>query len=834
MATKKRGKRSEKAEEKPRPESEAKKKLLKRVLERSKVMIEADAPNRSAAVEDIKFVNVPGGQWDKKMKDEREGRPCLEANTLRINGKRIINEIRANRPQGHVKAVEGGDKKGAELREGLVRNILNMSDFDSITDYEAEYQVDGGLGAWRVDTDYADDSMFDQDIIVNPIKNPLCLYWDPACKDILLKRDAADWLLIDRIPNAEYEAKYGDAEKFDFDAEHDLAVEDWEDDETTQVCEYWFKEPYDKELWLVEMPKKDGSVNEDGSPQMERLTVDSTSDEAVALIAQGVRPIKTRVVHCHKIMMCVASGKSILEGPVECAGSEFPFIVAHGEIKIVDGKVRWWGLHRFSKDAQQIQNVFWSAAAETVALAPKAHTWVTVDQAKGHLESYAEAHRRNIPIRVYNSDPNSPGPPHRHPGAEVPVAMLEMVGLSGELIRTTSGLHEESFGEESASKSGIAIARKQQQAGIVTYNFPDNMSKAAKRTGEIILDRIPVVYDAERELRVLGVDGAEDYVKVNQLVFDSKTGKTLRVDDLTSGKYDYYVKPGPSYSSMREEASEIYGQFVQKFPELMGVAGDLVFKASDLPYSDEIAKRLQTLLPPQIQQQLAEGKDLPPEVKAAMAQVEQAAKQLQQQGQLVQQAAQEVEQNKAQATADKAGVEKAIANLKTEEAKFQTMIANAKAELQKIQSDIAMRELKLEAREQSLGHEKERAEGTLNNANSVEQMLQSLDKLTAQFMEVTAQALQVASAKTQSLTQRPMGVKATRGPDGVLMGELQYADVPPQEPPKPQRKLKTARTKREGASTVAEIEFDDGSVERMRMGRQNGELVAIPEQPTVQ
>jgi hypothetical protein len=217
-----------------------------------------------------------------------------------------------------------------------------------------------------------------------------------------------------------------------------------------------------------------------------------------------------------------------------------------------------------------------------------------------------------------------------------------------------------------------------------------------------------------------------------------------------------------------------------------------------------------------------------------MAQVEQAAKQLQEQGQLVQQAAQEVEQNKAQATADKAGVEKAIANLKTEEAKFQTMVANAKAELQKIQSDIAMREIKLEAREQSLGHEKEKAEGTLNNANSVEQMLQSLDKLTAQFMEVTAQALQVASAKTQSLTQRPMGVKATRGPDGVLMGELQYADVPPQEPPKPQRKLKTARTKREGASTVAEIEFDDGSVERMRMGRQNGELVAIPEQPTVQ
>jgi hypothetical protein len=154
VARKKKADPSKEKEAAPRSkESEANKKLLKRVLERAKLMIEADQPNRNGAVADLKFVNEPGAQWDSNMKKEREGRPCLEANTLRINGKRIINEIRANRPQGHVRAVEGGDKEGAELREGLVRNVLNMSDFESITDYEAEYQVDGGLGAWRIDTE---------------------------------------------------------------------------------------------------------------------------------------------------------------------------------------------------------------------------------------------------------------------------------------------------------------------------------------------------------------------------------------------------------------------------------------------------------------------------------------------------------------------------------------------------------------------------------------------------------------------------------------------------------------------------------------------------------
>lgn len=770
-------------------ESQAKKDLLERIRERSKVMIDADAENRRAAKADIKFVNVPGEQWSANMKQERGDRPCLESNTLRINGKRVINEIRANRPQGHVRPVEGGDKEGAQLREGLVRNILHVSDFDTITDQAAEYQVDGGFGAWRIDTQYASDSMFDQDIMVNTIKDPIgSLYWDPSCADILLKRDAEDWLLIKSMSVKAYEAKYPDAEQFDFESEGEAA--EWEEDEAVRVVEYWYKEPTEKELWLVELPNP-----ETGEP--ERLTVDSTSDEAVALSAQGITPIKTRKVRTHKIMMCVASGKSILEGPVEVGGSMFPFVVAFGEVKVVDGKVKWWGLHRFSKDAQQIQNVFWTAAAETVAGAPKAHTWATVDQAEGHLPDWAEAHRKNLPVRLYNHDSRAPGPPIQHPGAQVPVAMLEMVGLSGDLVRTTSGLHEASFGQESAEKSGVALARKQRQAQIVTYNFGDNMAKGAKRTGEIILDKIPIVYDADRELRVIGVDGAEEYKRINHLVFDPQMGKTIRVNDMTSGKYDYYVKPGPSFSSMREEASEVYGEFVQKFPDLMGVAGDLIFKASDLPYSDEIAKRMQTLLPPPIQKQLTEGKEVPAEARAVMAQAEQAMAMVQQQTQLVQQAAQEVQQDQATSEKAKAEVEKAIANLKTAEAQFEAKIAKAMADLSK-------RETLLQAKEIAHSQEKQDAEGLLSSAGEAREAVQSIDEMVAQFMEAMSRAVAIIDAKASTKRARVKGirtervngvlvatpeydgesdepriasVRAERGPDGSLMG------VPEYEPP---------------------------------------------------
>jgi len=136
--------------------------LLTTVRDRYLVMTEADSDNRELALEDLRFVNIPGEQWDTNMTQQRGERPCYEFNKLRINGKRVINEIRANRPQGKVRAVEGGDVDTAELYEGLIRNIWNVSDGDTVVDAAAEYMVDAGIGAWRIDTEYSKDTAFDQ------------------------------------------------------------------------------------------------------------------------------------------------------------------------------------------------------------------------------------------------------------------------------------------------------------------------------------------------------------------------------------------------------------------------------------------------------------------------------------------------------------------------------------------------------------------------------------------------------------------------------------------------------------------------------------------------
>ena len=152
--------------------SKASRDKLVTIRERYKLAYDADHENRQKAIEDMKFCYEPGEQWQDTVVKARGARPCYEFNKVRISVKRVVNDMRANRPAGKVRGQEDGDKDTADVLEGLVRNIWNVSDGDTVIDQAAEYQVAGGMGAWRVSVDYASDEAFEQDIRVETIRNP--------------------------------------------------------------------------------------------------------------------------------------------------------------------------------------------------------------------------------------------------------------------------------------------------------------------------------------------------------------------------------------------------------------------------------------------------------------------------------------------------------------------------------------------------------------------------------------------------------------------------------------------------------------------------------------
>jgi hypothetical protein len=717
------------------------KELLKRIRERYPLMVDGDRENRDKAKEDMRFALIPGEQWDVRQKQERGARPCYEFNKIRVTGKRIVNDMRANRPQGKVRAVEDGDKPAADALEGLARNIWHVSDGDTVIDYAGEQQVFGGMGAWRVVVDWSNDTAFEQDIRVEALRDPFCLFADPSASDPI-KRDARDWILTERIPKTEYERRYPDAEVIEFEAEEFTDEIDWMDEERVRICEYWYKEPVTKSLSLL----SDGRTI---------CLEDMKPGEAEALAQAGITIVKARKVETHDIYMCIASGDAILEGPTKFAGKNFPFVVIYGEWTVIDGKARWHGITRFAKDAQRSYNVSRTAITETIAMAPLSKFWATPKQAQGQLAKWDVAHKEGFPALLYNADPAAPGAPQRMGGADVPVALIQESQLASEEIKSVTGIFDASLGRQSNETTGIAIRARQAQGEIATFNYADNMAKGIRRTWEILVDIIPKIYDTQRTVRVLGVDGAEKYLTING------PGETGDVVDITRGKYDVAVTTGPGFSTQRENAAEIYTQMMQANPALFPIAGDLIFKAMDLPYSDKMADRMKAMLPPQIQQMEAQGKPVPPEAMAVMAQAQQALQMAEQQSQLVQQAAAEVEQGKAEADKAKSEVQMAISDLEVKRAQFEAQVAKQMSALTLKEAQMAQ-----------VQGETEKTNDRESLSLEVQTAVTEIQKLAAQFMQQANQTM--AEIQRQNVTQvvvppKPRIVGIKKQPGGMMV-----------------------------------------------------------------
>jgi hypothetical protein len=741
-------------EDKPKNDN---KELLLRLHKNYKKAYDADHKNRHRAEENIKFANIPGNQWSDVSKAERgKERLMLEFNQLKVMCKRVINEMRANRPQARFLGFEDGDKSLAETFSGMFRNTWNMSDGDSVADYQGEYQVYGGYGVWELVTEYSNDSAFDQDIKIKNVPNPFCVWSDPDSKD-MLKRDAEWWIKAHKIKKSTYEERWPDREVVSFEPNDLDDEDDWEDNDGVRIAEFWYKQKEKKTLYLLE----------DGS------TVDA--------LPEGMQAVRQREIVCYKVMCAICSGDAVLEPPTEFCCDEFPFVPVYGEYLIIDGNIRWDGMVEHMKPAQQAYNSGRTAIVEVVEASAQGKFFATAAQADGHTDEWAVAHKKNLPFILYNADPQVPGQPGILPGAQVPVALIQSVEMAKEELNSLAGFTFDPTATDAKNISGKALNARATQGQIATFNYPDNMAKAHKRTGEIFIKMAPKIYDTERVVRTLGADGSEKFVTLNTI--DPATGE--KINDLSRGKFDIVVNTGPSFQTKRQEAAETLTQMASNDPALMPAAGDLVYKSLDVPYAEEIAERVRLMLPTPIKQHLNKDKEMPPEVTAAMAQVEQMGQAVQQQGQLVEQAAVEAQkevtaakQAKSDLQVAQAALKVEEANLKVMEANFKTLVAQTEAKLQQTIADISLRETNIE-------HDEKDAEKVGKASDfAIEQLQNAAEAIKAEMGEFLTSAAQVVIANQNQPKPRVKGAKAKRV-NGELVAQVEYEDGTTKDMPVP-------------------------------------------------
>jgi hypothetical protein len=556
--------------------------ILTEIKKRHNDGLAEDSDNFDLALEDIRFIYDEDGQWEDDAKQKRKGRPCYTYNRVIGAVNQVIGDQRQNKPSIKVRGVDSkADPKTAEVFTGLIRNIENSSDAETAYDTAFKFAVAGGRGLWRVMPEYESDDGFDQCIYIKRVSNPFTAFCDPAAKDFC-KRDAGWWIVSEKVSKDAFGQLYPDAEQKPIElGEYDSQ---WFLGDEMRVAEYWRRKPKLKTIALL----SDGR------------TVDYTSDiKAVEdeLAALGVTVTKKRQVRGHVIEWFKVSGCEILEGPIEYNWKYIPIVPVYGRTINIEGEEKWQGIVRHSKDAQRSYNYHRSTIVETVALQPKAPYMVTPKMVKDHEDMWRQANVKNYPYMLYNADPDSPTlKPAREPPPPVPAALIQLTMQDVDDIKTATGFFDPSLGQRSNETSGRAIMARQREGDVGSYEFIDNLAKAIKFTGEILVDMIPQIYDTARQIRILGADGKEDFVAINQEVKDEQTGETKLVHDLSQGKYDVAVTVGPSYTTQRQESAETLIALSGSSQIVAEAAPDLIAKNLDVPGAEELEKRLRGIL----------------------------------------------------------------------------------------------------------------------------------------------------------------------------------------------------------------------------------------------
>ncbi|MGI9489084.1 MAG: portal protein [Geminicoccaceae bacterium] len=557
--------------------------VLKEAKEAFELASNYEQENRNLAEQDLRFARL-GDQWDEEVLRQRkeEGRPALTINKMPAFIRQVVNETRQNKPQIKARPVDGGaDVDTAHVINGLIRNIEVTSDADVAYDTAVDFAASMGFGYFRVDVDYSHDDTFDQDIRIERIPNPFNVFGDPYSE----AHDSSDWntaFLVKQISKDEFRRRYKSAEEVDWDETGYTKLDQvWFDGEEIMLAEYWTRAEVPRTILKLSNGLVVASdLYEEQKPDfdVQRLTVEGE-----------------RVVQGHRVTHRLLTGAEVLE-ETDWPGKYIPIVPVYGEEVNVEGRRYFRSLIRDASDAQRMFNYWRTASTELVALAPKAPFVGPEDAFTGQdSHKWGSANTKSYAFLAYAGDVA----PERQPFAGVPAGTLQEALNASDDMKAVLGIFDASLGARSNETSGRAIVARQKEGDTSTFHFPDNLTRAIRHGGRVVIDLIPYVYTGERIIRTLGQDDTSEDVALGQ---GEPPEGFENIYDLTVGKYDLVVDEGPSYATQRQEAAAQMFDLLQVFPQAAPVIGDLLVKNLDWPGADEISERLRALVPGQDQE----------------------------------------------------------------------------------------------------------------------------------------------------------------------------------------------------------------------------------------
>ncbi len=512
---------------------------------------------RDKANEDMRFVNVDGGQWENFLEDKYEGRAKLEFDLVSNYKNRFVGEWNQNRVGVEYKPDD--DKTtddDADLLNGIYRADFRDNSGRAAIDNAVDECATCGFGAFGLSTEFVDDEDPEneqQRIIWRPIHNAYnSVFFDQSAKRAD-KLDARWCTELTAYTKDAFEEAFPDVDCVSAYQPHDRAWNNYNGSTAEVYVATRYEVETRKETVFVYNNLASGEV-ELYSKEDHELIKDELAKSEVHKF------VRERKFSRKRVMMSRFTGKEFIEEPREIAGKFIPIIPMYAFRAYVDGVEYYFGLVRKLKDAGRAWNVQISQLIENAASAGQEVPIFLREQMEAPDVQQQWADKNNKPYLVVDpatdNDGNNiaMGPIGYNKPAMLDQSTAALMDIIPNFIReVTGGAPQETL---DPATSGKAINAMLKRENLNTQPVNEHITESITASGNVYQAIAGDIYNSRQIIRTLGEDGTEGKETLLKVVADEKTGKLIQANTISGKKFRAYADVGPQYSSMREQTVE--------------------------------------------------------------------------------------------------------------------------------------------------------------------------------------------------------------------------------------------------------------------------------------
>lgn len=544
---------------------------------------ESDLDQREQAREADRFLLDKDGQWEDAIRTQLDSqqRPRYTFDKITPVIESMMADIEDMDFGCNVKPHGGDANKDLALTlEGMIRSIQNTSKSDDIFRSSTRRLMRRGFDAWVVKAKYLDPWSFDQDLVIESIPNAINRVWTSNTCTKADSSDADVAYVLSSLSPSDYKEQYPDGTGISVD---DADIDEHWDEYRPEVIT--IAERYYKKESMIDVAQL---TNGDVVRLDEKFN--KIKDEYAA---NGIKVERTKKVKDFIWYHCVFDGGGILEEERATIFKSSPVVTVYGNFELLgqNSKITYSGIVLKEMDAQRVHNYSKSREIEEGALAPRSKWWMTKAQAKGNEAQLARMNVSADPVQFYTFDSENPAPPYYGGGPQINPHLANLGNQMALDIKEQAGVFSAMQGQFAGRQSEDSVRMQIDRGTAATRKWVNATINGIRRVCEVLVETIPSIYDTKRQFAIVGIDGTESFVTLNDEIYDQQSQAMVKVNNLNAGKYKVICEAGPAFSNKLEAGLTALLEYAAIDPTVVQMGGDVMLRAIDAPLVDKIAER---------------------------------------------------------------------------------------------------------------------------------------------------------------------------------------------------------------------------------------------------